>query len=84
MEITSAQYLIDIFGNRIDKNGNILDEMGRPRTENGKPIVKKKPFLDDDGQPIQKNKEENIKETDKNQQLESSGQIEDSTGKTDD
>ena len=46
--------LVDSFGNKIDKKGNILDGMGRPRDEHMKPIVKKSPFLSDDGKDIVK------------------------------
>jgi len=50
--------LIDEFGNLVDADGNFINESGCRIDEKGRPIVERKPFLNEDGEPI-------VSETDK-------------------
>ena len=54
--------LIDEDGRYIDEEGNYVDREGRPMSEDGDYGVDFKPFLDDEGKPIIKEKAEETKE----------------------
>jgi len=54
--------LIDEDGRYIDEEGNYIDREGRPMSEEGDYGVDFKPFLDDEGNPIIKEKAEETKE----------------------
>lgn len=51
--------LIDESGRFIDENGNFVDKYGNPVDKDGEYIVEPEPFLDDEGNPIVLENEEN-------------------------
>lgn len=48
---------VDELGNLIDKDGNFIDIVGNARDAENRPIVDRKPFLDEKGKPIKSKKE---------------------------
>lgn len=59
--VTSDGKIIDENFRYVDENGNFVDEDGIPIDKDGLPMVEHSPFLDDEGNPISDEEDENTK-----------------------